>query len=231
MSLGHSPRIITDGLALYLDAANLKSLPSNTIWYDLSGNGLDVTLLNSPSQSTNYLAFNGTTQAGYIPYDARLSPTSQITLSAWVTTDWQTTGNVRVLSKTESGGYQLSINDISGQVGCTIHVGGTYRYCTVAKATVTSGWHHMLATCDGRYIKLYFDSVLVATTDLGSYMLLTYTYNNNLVIASEAGAGSTNSIAANYILGSIGTVQIYNRALSIDEIRQNFNALRGRYGI
>jgi hypothetical protein len=31
--------------------------------------------------------------------------------------------------------------------------------------------------------------------------------------------------------GNVGNVQIYNRALSATEVQQNFNALRGRYGI
>ena len=54
MSLGHGATIVRDGLVLYLDAANEKSYPgSGTTWYDLSGNGNDVTLINNPTYSTN----------------------------------------------------------------------------------------------------------------------------------------------------------------------------------
>jgi hypothetical protein len=34
-----------------------------------------------------------------------------------------------------------------------------------------------------------------------------------------------------YLNGNVATVQIYNRALSPQEITQNFNAIKGRYGI
>lgn len=41
------PNIVTDGLVLYLDAANTKSYPgSGTTWNDLSGNGNNGTLIN-----------------------------------------------------------------------------------------------------------------------------------------------------------------------------------------
>jgi hypothetical protein len=42
MALYHSPLVVTDGLVLYLDAANRKSYPgTGTTWYDLTGNGLN----------------------------------------------------------------------------------------------------------------------------------------------------------------------------------------------
>ena len=48
MGLAHSPRIVTDGLILALDAANTKSYPSSggSTWYDLSGKGNNGTLYN-----------------------------------------------------------------------------------------------------------------------------------------------------------------------------------------
>jgi hypothetical protein len=41
----------------------------------------------------------------------------------------------------------------------------------------------------------------------------------------------TREDGATYMNGNIAQVQIYNRALSATEIRQNFNATRKRYGI
>jgi hypothetical protein len=52
MGLGHSPRIVTDGLVLCLDAANARSYPgTGTTWTDRSGNGNDGTLINGPTFS------------------------------------------------------------------------------------------------------------------------------------------------------------------------------------
>ena len=54
MGLAHSPRIVTDGLVLALDAGNTKSYPgSGTDWYDRSGNGNDGTLTNGPTYSSD----------------------------------------------------------------------------------------------------------------------------------------------------------------------------------
>jgi hypothetical protein len=45
-----------------------------------------------------------------------------------------------------------------------------------------------------------------------------------------AGGGYLNGVT-NYFNGYIGAWKIYNRALTSTEVTQNFNALRGRYGV
>ena len=56
MSLSHSPSIVTTGLVMCLDAANQRSYPgSGTVWTDVSGNGKNGTVTNSPT----YSAANG----------------------------------------------------------------------------------------------------------------------------------------------------------------------------
>ena len=197
---------------------------------DLTGNNT-ITANSLTYNSNGSFSFNGSTNYLQVPYSSLLSPTSAITLSVWATTDWQTTNNVRLLSKTESGGWQLSINDdpAGNRVGMTIHVGGTYRYCTVLKTSIVSGYHNLVGTCDGRYLYLYIDGIQVSSLDLGSTMALTYSNNNDLIIGAEAGASGP--AGSNYITASINDVKIYNRALSAAEVKQNFNALRGRYGI
>ena len=60
MSLAHSPRIITDGLVLCLDAGNTKSYPgSGTTWTDLSGQGNNGTLVNG-------VGYNGSNGGVYL---------------------------------------------------------------------------------------------------------------------------------------------------------------------
>ena len=56
MALAHSPRIVRDSLALYLDAANTKSYPgSGTTWKDICGKNNDGTLTNGPTFSSDNL--------------------------------------------------------------------------------------------------------------------------------------------------------------------------------
>ena len=53
MAFYHNPQIVTDSLILYVDAGNTKSYPgSGTTWYDLTKNGRDFTLVNTPTYET-----------------------------------------------------------------------------------------------------------------------------------------------------------------------------------
>jgi len=65
MALAHSPKIVTNGLVLCLDAGNPKSYPgSGSSWVDVTGNGYNATLINSPTYDSNvgFISFNGTNQ-------------------------------------------------------------------------------------------------------------------------------------------------------------------------
>jgi hypothetical protein len=195
---------------------------------DMTGNNI-ITASSLTYSSNNSFSFNGINNYLQVPHSSALAPTRAITLEAFCTTDWQTTNNVRILSKTEVGGWQLSLNDSAGNVGLTIHVGGTYRYSVVPKTTISAGYHHIVGTCDGRYAILYIDGIVVNTLDIGSYLPLTYSVNNDLIIGAEAGTGGP--VGANFINATIPICKIYNRALSAQEVRQNFNATRRRYGL
>lgn len=204
---------------------------SNTqVLRDLTG--LNTVTANSLTYNTdNTFSFNGSSSFLQVPHSALLAPTTGITLSVWATTDWQTTNSVRFISKTEAGGWQLSINDdpAGNRVGMTIHVGGTYRYCTVPKSSITAGYHNLVGTCDGRFLNLYIDGAAVTTIDLGSVLALTYAFNNDLIIGAEA--GGSGPAGSNFISGIIPDCRIYNRALSAAEVFSNFTANRLRYGI
>ena len=64
MGLGHSPRIVTDGLVLCLDAANKRSYPgTGTTWTDRSTSGTNVSM--EGMSSSNY----STNNAGVIDFD------------------------------------------------------------------------------------------------------------------------------------------------------------------
>jgi hypothetical protein len=86
MGFNYSPKIVTDGLVLYLDAANSKSYPgSGTTWGDLSRGGNNGTLVNGPTFSSangGSLVFNGTNQ-----YASVLNTTGiNFTLACWIST-------------------------------------------------------------------------------------------------------------------------------------------------
>ena len=201
---------------------------------DISGIGNNGTIFNSPNFSASNagsLAFNGTNTYISIPHNDSITPTNAITVEAWASLpNWNIASDLRIISKTEGGNYQIGLNDAgySGEVGGTIMVNGVYRPVGYSRSLVSAGWHQLILSFDGRYVNFYLDSVLRDTVDCGS-MLTMNVVNNHLVIGAEPGAGT--AVAGAYFHGNIGSCKIYNRALSLNEIKNNFNALRGRYGI
>jgi hypothetical protein len=90
MAFFHSPRIVTDGLVLALDAANSLSYPgSGTTWTDLSGKGNNGTLVNGPTfdqANGGSIVFDGTDDYVNLP-DGLLSGTGDFTIIQWVQCD------------------------------------------------------------------------------------------------------------------------------------------------
>ena len=84
----NGPHIATDGLVLYLDAANIKSYPgSGTTWSDLSGNNNSGTLTNGPTFSTGSLGsivFDGTDDYLNIPDSTAMQVGDVFTINAWI---------------------------------------------------------------------------------------------------------------------------------------------------
>ena len=105
MGLSHSPKIVTDGLVLALDAANQKSwYGDGTTWKDMSGKGNNGTLTNGtlhsqgPFPGTGYVTFDGTDDyltTTYSTSEFRWWDTDY-TIEAWIypttLTDWYGTG-------------------------------------------------------------------------------------------------------------------------------------------
>jgi len=226
MSLGHSPSIATSGLVLCLDAGNTRSYPgSGTAWTDLSGNANNGTLVNSPTYSSTNggnLTFNGTNQYGSTPLS--LGGYTAFTIAAWIKTT--------VVSKEIAATYgvtnifELWIST-SNKVALYVYAtGGAFSYRTSVASITTGSWIYCVGVYNG------------STTTLNTYVngILDNGVLTGTIPASVAAGASTVVIGnANtgsyYFNGSMGQLSIYNRALSADEIAQNYNALRGRYGL
>ena len=115
MATRYSPAIVTSGLVLCLDAANRKSYPgSGTTWTDLSGNGNNGTLIDSPTFNTDgigSLSFNGlNSYIGISSPSSRFNWTpsstgfNNMTLDLWIKTS-DTSGYVISKPWNSSGEY------------------------------------------------------------------------------------------------------------------------------
>jgi hypothetical protein len=108
--------------------------------------------------------------------------------------------------------------------------GGSY---TSAVFRDPSAWYHIVVALDttqatsSNRVKVYVNGINVPLSFTYTVPSTTFTYiNPSCCIGSYTGFPSTW-----FFTGNIANTQIYNRALSSDEVQQNFNALRGRYGI
>jgi len=231
MSLAHSPSIVTNGLVMYVDAANVKSYPgSGTAWSDLSGNGNNGTLVNTPGFDSTYsgsFTFNGTNNE--VTTTTQFTNPQTFSIGAWFKTS--TAGGKKIIGFESN---QTGTGSASFDRAIYINTDGTlyfYLYAPIGGSkTATSpltyadnNWHYVLATYGGEAdtMRLYVDGVSVATQSAVSAQ----NYNGWWRIAGYRGGGD------GYFTGNISNAHVYNRGISAAEVSQNFNALRGRFGI
>ena len=230
MGLSHSPHIVTDGLVLCLDAANRRSYPgAGTTWTDLSGNGNNGTLTNGPSFSGangGGIVFDGADDRG--TFTSPIISTSSQTYEIWT--------NARASASAAGGfAYLLHNNGTSSTTGgsyLTIGIKPTQQYYAAlngAWTTMSSGVTannsnivQIILTWDGSTQKMYVNG------DLKDSEALTGTPQS---FSTTTSFGDYKSSTYRMIQGNIYSIKIYNRALTASEIQQNFNALRGRFGI
>ena len=214
--------IVTDGLVLRLDAGNPASYSgSGSTWYDLSGGGNNGTLTNGPtydSANKGSIVFDGTNDHVECSNDSSFQ-IYEGTISAWIKAQNGNSSYRSIIAKGNAWGIFL-YNDIFS----------TYSWGNVARRETgidlgDNNWHYVamsftntLGTPSNNAI-LYVDGISVLTT--------TVTHSNHNISVKIGENGN----AGQEFYGNISSAKIYNRALSSTEITQNFNALRGRYGI
>jgi hypothetical protein len=220
MSVFSGPNVVTDGLVLCIDAANPKSYPgSGTTWFDVSGNGRNLTLFNGTSyNSAGYFDFDGIDDYAQTSING-LGTGASIphSLEMWVNFNTMTSPRwwLAVIGQFNTGAHHW-IGTTTTQFGAWSAV--CQRTPTLSPAT---NWMQIVGTFDGTTLTYYVNSVNTGGSCAASGFNFT---NTDFTIGLRIGAEA-------YFNGKVAVSSIYNRALSATEITQNFNALRGRYGI
>ena len=216
------PSIVKDGLVLYLDAGSPNSYfnKTSTTWKDMSGSASNGTLINGPT----YDSLNG----GSIVFDGTndYADITALSLSNWTVSCFFKSANVAGNFK---GIIEFALTS-DGRSGIGINTNGkpliaypSNKYNVSTDSNVdTNTWYHLTGTFDGTTPKLYLNGIL-----------------QNLSGPNGAsGAGTLNKIfignftvGSYYLNGNVSIVNIYNRAISSQEVLQNYNALKGRYGL
>lgn len=233
----NSPPTVNNGLILCIDPINPKCYSGiGTICTDISGKGNDGTLLNGTTfDITNggAFVFDGVTNA-IVASNFKSPPNTNYTLYADSTRTWSISS---WFFPTLPGINTTTFAAITAQTFLVTELAATYavwippntttlrtrlRNGTVVDITTSlqSTWNEVAVTWDKTTAKAYLNGSYVSDIVPGTSNNET---NNPLYIG-----GSQNG---NNYTGKISNVKVYNRALSADEVLQNYNALRVRYGV
>jgi hypothetical protein len=216
LKLTATPNIVTSGLALNLDAGNTASYPgSGTTWTDLSGNGNNGTLISGPtfdSANGGSIVFDGTND--YVNFSTYSQPpyltTTSFTWSIWLLYFGSSAGNGVIL-----GSRAGATSEFTKLTPTNFE----YYPNNTGNNIPSSVWVNITLVKNGTTLLYYQNNILVASNSSSQEKP-----SKPFYIASDPSSGE-------YFGGKISTVSVYNRALSAAEVAQNFNTLRGRYGI
>ena len=231
-----TPVVVTSGLIMYLDAGNVLSYPgTGTTWFDLTTNNNNGFLINSPTYSSangGSILFNGINQFVNIPTtNISLVNVSQFSYSAWVKFNSEIPGNA-FFSYGELNGFNSDIlfawsgGNLFFQVNNGSDGSGSYSYNTF------NTWVNLSVVYDGSLfgnsnrLKLYVNGVLVTLTFSYTVPATTgFVSQPSCELGDYVGDGS-NVFCIN---GNIATTLLYNRALTSQEVLQNYDAFKLRY--
>ena len=225
MAVSYNPRIVTDGLVLCLDSANTKSYGgSGTTWTDVSGSGNNGTISGAThtSGADGYFTFDGSNDV--ITGESCLTlftDDTDYTIEMWVKFDDVTTRRTIISGYKSGDADRWDLEVSNGKLQGGHHDQG---YFTSTASVVTGKWYHLVFVHDHAFSlwRVFIDT----STDV--------THANagrDLTSNIALGIGDRAESSIGHLDGQISIVRIYSRALSATEVKQNFDALRGRYGI
>jgi hypothetical protein len=229
MAVSTRNNIVTNGLVLYLDAANSKSYVSgSTTWSDMSGNGNTGTVTGGPAYSTlngGSIVFDN--DAATIPYSSTFDFSNQQTVVIWMK---PTTG--APLSR------RNPYNQAYGGPGTITHeLAGNFNYYFGTNGGNTTPYTGITSN----FTVIENELACIAVTRNQTTNAVRWYKNGTFTNEGNAGgyAATNNGSSPIYIgtgyagnfLGNIYQVAVYNRALTQAEITQNYNATKTRFNL
>jgi hypothetical protein len=233
MAFGNGPRIVTDGLVMSLDAADRNSYVSgSTTWFDLSGNNNNGSLINGPifnSGSGGSVFFDGADDLIYTPISINTANDFTVEVVAKCNTMDNNGANRQTIWSFNNGttnGYQLLDLEVWGDQAYSFNGDGTNFIpgpVNISLSIQANNIHFYTVSCISNILYWYIDSVFKT-----SY---TKTYSGTSVFYKLATRGSGATGTGQQWNGLIYSAKIYNKGLSSQEILQNYNAQKSRFGL
>jgi len=225
-----TPSIITDGLVLNLDAGDTSSYPgTGTDWFDLTSNDNDGVLVNGPTYLTDnggVISFDGVND--YVDFNNEFNVVNNVTVCAWVKSDNTT-------QTTIIGKYEYSTNNRSWYMG-TYTNGSSLQVILSSNGStfnrylggnISDGqWHHVSFSFSSGDVKLYIDSVEQSITQIGTNIINSlHSFSGGIEVGSVSGG------VGNFFNGEISNTKVYSKVLTNNEIQQNYNSTKSRFGL
>jgi hypothetical protein len=225
---------VTNGLVLNLDAGNPASYPgTGNTWFDLSGNGNNGTLINGvgfDSANGGALSLDGVDDyilAGRIPFTGN----SNVSLSwgVWVYPQ-SSNGNIMSMSSSNpQGSWNMPPIAASNQRFRGKIWSNSYLFSSIYSL---NNWYYIVFVWEYSLTSSIRGQFLYVNGELQSSQTnINYSSSNsdNFIFLGQSNPGADNTGMFN---GKYGLFHIYvNKALTPEEIQQNFNATRGRFGL
>ena len=221
MASSIAPNIVTDGLVMYLDAANTKSYPgSGTAWVDLVNNN-NGTLTNGPtfnSANGGSIVFDGV--------DDRIILSSSLTLSGSFT--WTVTCESNAMSGTQNrqvylGGSSTWFEQSDNDTFFIVYSGGNLNLELPTGLLPQNKWYNITVTHKPDDTFDFYYNGAKQTLRSGGTTPVSTSFNINTIGAISGGG--------RYWNGNIANMRVYNRILTDSEIRQNYNTTKTRFGL
>ena len=231
--------IVTSGLVMALDTGNLVSYSgSGTSWRDLTTNGNNCTLTNGPtfnSSNGGSIVFDGTDDYIGGPTLATNSPLSftngNFTLEHWIRiTSYEPSGYFgltnMIMSKGPASTYNYATQVTNSTTLSFIHRDNSEGliFLNFTVPTITNNITQIVFSITLTQVSLYLNGILIETKSLTGNPITPYT-NDVLLIGGLYNTSNTN------FTGNMYLHRIYNRPLTADEVAQNFNAYKTRFGL
>lgn len=243
MAFSFQPKVVSDGLVFYVDGGNTKSYPrSGTVWTDLSRTQITGSLTNGPTFNTENggsIFFDGTNDIVDFGASDSLNFTDSFSVSFWMRANLAipSKGQFFVSRWTFDGGNfrQWSFDNIINRnptsvmqthsICFSITSAGTDASSVIissSNSAYSNNWVNVCGIWNKTNISLYINGVSVNTPVAAASMISTP--------GRKTAIGGLPS-ASSPVTGSIAITSMYNRALSATEVLQNYNALKGRFGL
>jgi len=218
------PDIVTANLSMFLDAGNSSSYPgSGTNWTDLSGNSRNGTLTNGPTYSSadgGSIVFDGVND--FVQCSGSITATAA-TFVIWIRRNGPQNDFDGIIYSRSATATGISFFGITNKISYTWN-----------NAVNTYSWDSGLTIPDLTWCMI---AVSVTSTSATAYLCqssgitsATNTVSHTSTTLDDIKIGQ-DDLGGRFFTGNIATAMIYDRALSADEILQNYRALAWRFGL